>query len=282
MDLNIKNNTHSMSMIEEAFLNVIDEQVKVNPVNNINEENKINLNFLKKIDSAIEKNIQKINLSAPELTEPKNRNIKIVDELFKNNPLLNDKSFVNESGFNFISTEMISMINLIVLYLKNMIKKYESSRELGNMFMKMQIDIANKIKEAINKKGDLTLSAAITSSVFSMAIHTAGALTSIKGINKGIKTDQPRNTITIRGEAISASSDPMSKIVDNAIQNNALRIEGDNKVLEASAQAADKINNNNSDVQRENTEATKIFIRALEAIIQAIQDMNMHFANKMG
>ncbi|MEQ5226721.1 hypothetical protein ABN220_13875 [Proteus cibi] len=282
MDLNIKNNTHSMSMIEEAFLNVIDEQVKVNPVNNINEENKINLNFLKKIDSAIEKNIQKINLSTPELTEPKNRNIKIVDELFKNNPLLNDKSFVNESGFNFISTEMISMINLIVLYLKNMIKKYESSRELGNMFMKMQIDIANKIKEAINKKGDLTLSAAITSSVFSMAIHTAGAFTSIKGINKGIKTDQPRNTMTVRGEAISASSDPMSKIVDNAIQNNALRIEGDNKVLEASAQAADKINNNNSDVQRENTEATKIFIRALEAIIQAIQDMNMHFANKMG
>ncbi|MBG6030206.1 hypothetical protein I5E97_03965 [Proteus hauseri] len=286
MDYNIKNNSISSNIIKEAFIKTLDEPSDVKRNNNEindNESGIKNLSNLKKINDIIEKNIKQINSSIPNLKLPEDKNINVKNlmrELNKDSLLKND-GVINSSGFNFISKEMMGMINLIINYLKSMIKKYESSRELGNTLMKMQIDIANKIKDALNQKADFILGAAISSATLSMTINGIGAFTSIKGINKGISVGNPRNETTIKGDFISATAEPISKIVDNSIQNNALRIEGNNKVLEASSQSIDKINNNNSEIQRENLDFIKTFIKALETIIQANQDVNAHLSNKV-
>ena len=47
---------------------------------------------------------------------------------------------------------MMKLIDLIVKYLETMIKKFEASREMGVMLMNIELDIADKVKDNLNKK----------------------------------------------------------------------------------------------------------------------------------
>lgn len=138
--------------------------------------------------------------------------------------------------------------------------------------MTMQMDIANKIKDDLYKKADLIFSAAISSAAVSMAIHGIGAFTSMKGLGKSMAPGATTNKTLIAGGAISSTADPVSKIVDQSIQNDALRIEGDIKVLEARSHATGQVDSNNSEIQREALEIIKALIQTIEAIIRANQD----------
>lgn len=267
---NVSNNLNNISVMKELLRNNINEQGNVELNNKIYNDKEGE----KKIKYIVKKDMEKINRSVPELKKPEKekQNIQyLMDELQKNNRSQNN-NLIKQGGFNFISNEMMSIINLMIDYLKIMIKKYESSRELGNLFMTMQVDIANKIKDDLYKKADLILSAAISSAAVSMAIHGIGAFTSIKGINKGVSPGETTNKTMIKGTFISSTADPVSKVVDSSIQNDALRIEGDIKVLEARSHATGQIDSNNSEIQREALDIIKALIQAMEAIIRANQD----------
>ncbi|MEQ4924324.1 type III secretion protein [Proteus hauseri] len=267
---NVSNNLNNISVIKELLKNNINEQEGVELNNKIYNDKEGE----KKIKDIVKKDMEQISRSVPELKKPEKekQNIQyLIDELQKNNRSQNNNP-IKQGGFNFISNEMMSIINLMIDYLKIMIKKYESSRELGNLFMTMQVDIANKIKDDLYKKADLILSAAISSAAVSMAIHGIGAFTSIKGINKGVSPGETTNKTMIKGTFISSTADPVSKVVDSSIQNDALRIEGDIKVLEARSHATGQIDSNNSEIQREALDIIKALIQAMEAIIRANQD----------
>ena len=47
---------------------------------------------------------------------------------------------------------MMKLIDLIVKYLETMIKKFEASREKWVMLMNIELDIADKVKDNLNKK----------------------------------------------------------------------------------------------------------------------------------
>lgn len=271
----VSNKSNNITVIKEQLENFADD------INGVKKNTKINNNAIfeskekaKEINERIERDKNQVNNSIPELKKPEKEKQDIqylINELRKNTPL-KEGNTINSNGFNFISKEMMSIINLMIDYLKIMIKKFEASRELGNLFMTMQVDIANKIKDDLYKKADLILSAAISSAAVSMAIHGIGAFTSMKGIGKGMSPGATTNKTLIAGGAISSTADPVSKIIDQSIQNDALRIEGDIKVLEARSHATGQIDNNNSEIQREALEIIKALIQTIEAIIRANQD----------
>lgn len=241
----------------------------------------------KKIDEDILKNKEEVfdfinnkidsgevgfNKLKPNLTEPKKEigNIESLIEQLKDGDKLQKNNSISASHFNFLSDEMMSIIGLMIQYLKNMIKKYEASRELGNLFMQIGLDVANKVKNELYKKADIMLNSAISGAAVSMAIHGIGAFTSMKGLGKDMIGST--NKTLILGGLVSSLADPLSKIVDQSIQKDALRIEGDVKVLEARSHAVGQVANNNNDIQREALDIIKALVQAMDAIIRANQD----------
>lgn len=269
---NVSNQLNNIPVIKEQLENVFD---------NIDKNTKVNNNFIfdsmgksKEINERIEREKNQVNTIIPELKKPKTEKPDIqclIIELDKDKSLKGSNA-INNKQFNFICKEMISIINLMINYLMFMIKKYESSRSLGSLFMKMQVDFANTIKNDLYQKADFILSAAISGAAVSMAINGIGAFTSIKGIGELKSTKETTNPTIIKGSLISAMADPASKIVDNTVQNNALRIDGNIKTLESAGHAIGQIDNNNSEIQREALDIIKALIQTIEAIIRANQD----------
>lgn len=271
---NVSNQINNIPVIKEQLENGFDN------IDNVKKNTKTNNDFVfdsrrrsKEINERIERKENQGYISIPALKEPKKKaDIQcLIVELGKGKPLKENNTISNKA-FNFISKEMINIINLLIDYLMVMIDKYTSSRKLGNMFIEMQMSYANQIKDDLYKKADLILSAAISSAAVSMAIHGIGAFTSIKGIGKLKLSGQSTNKTMIQGSFISATADPVSKIVDSSIQNDALRIDGNIKVLEAASHATGQIDSNNSEIQRETLDIIKALIQAMEAIIRANQD----------
>ncbi|CRL63836.1 hypothetical protein [Proteus penneri] len=269
---NVSNQLNNIPLIKESLENCFD---------NIKKNTKINNSFIfnirgrsKEINERMEREKNQVNTVIPELKKPKKEKPDLqclIIELGRGKQL-KENNTISNNVFNFISKEMISIINLMIDYLLFMIKKYESSRKLGNFFMKMQLDFANKIKDDLYEKADFILSAAISSAAVSMAIHGFGAFTSIKGMGKLKSPNETTNKTMIKGSFISAAADPASKIVDNTVQNNALRIDGNIKTLESAGHAIGQIDNNNSEIQREALDIIKALIQTIEAIIRANQD----------
>ncbi|WP_249718221.1 type III secretion protein [Proteus faecis] len=271
---NVSNQINNIPVIKEQLENGFDN------IDNVKKNTKTNNDFVfdsrrrsKEINERIERKENQGYIAIPALKEPKKKaDIQcLIVELGKGKPLKENNTISNKA-FNFISKEMINIINLLIDYLMVMIDKYTSSRKLGNMFIEMQMSYANQIKDDLYKKADLILSAAISSAAVSMAIHGIGAFTSIKGIGKLKLSGQSTNKTMIQGSFISATADPVSKIVDSSIQNDALRIDGNIKVLEAASHATGQIDSNNSEIQRETLDIIKALIQAMEAIIRANQD----------
>lgn len=265
-------NISNISFKKNTIADVVSETEEI-------ETKKINDNILKNNDDGfynviknVEVNEEKINKVKPELKKPEAEveNVQSLIEQLQNDKNLQKNNPISSSNFNFLSDEMMSIIGLMIQYLKNMIKKYEASRELGNLFMQISLDIADKMKNDLYKKADLMLGAAISSAAVSMAIHGIGAFTSIKGLGKSMVANT--NSTIISGGLITTIADPISKIVDQSIQMDAHRIEGDIKVLEARTHAMGQVANNNNDIQRESLDIVKALVQAMEAIIRANQD----------
>ncbi|WP_337236550.1 type III secretion protein [Proteus faecis] len=273
---NISNKYDNVFSIKEKLQNGIDN------IDNVKKNTETNNNLMldnrsrrrsNEINERIERKEYQVYIETPKIREPKNKaNYEYLTTELKKDKTVKENNIINNNIFNFLSKEMISIINLMIDYLIAMIKKYESSKKLGNVFMLMQLNCANQIKDDLYKKADLVFSAAISSATVSMAIHGIGAFTSIKGLGKAKLSGETNNKIMIQGSFISAMAEPVSKIVDSSIQNNALRIEGDIKVLENFIHAAGQLDSNNSEIQREASDIIKTLIQAMDAIIRANQD----------
>ncbi|SUC13576.1 type III secretion system protein [Proteus vulgaris] len=172
--------------------------------------------------------------------------------------------------FNFISTDMMKLINLIVKYLESMIKKFEASREMGVMLMNIELNIADQIKDNLNKKANIMIGAAITSAGVSMAVHGIGAFVSIKGMGKDLIGHS--NPTMITGNLVTSTADPLARVADQTLQSQGIVLDGKQKVLEARGNINNHVVNNNNELQREVTEVIKALLQAIEAIIHAQQD----------
>ncbi|HEK0623462.1 MAG: type III secretion protein [Proteus mirabilis] len=219
--------------------------------------------------------IERINLK-PILSEPENitkPDIKqILDSLeVDNDNDIYDHAKIEKMGiFNFVSDDMIKLIDLIVKYLETMIKKFEASREMSVMLMNIELDIADKVKDNLNKKANIMIGSAITSAGISMAIHGMGATFSIKGMGKDLIGNS--NPTMVVGNTISAVADPLARVADQSMQSESNTIEGEQKVLDARGSINNNVINNNNEIQREVTEVIKALLQTIEAIIHAQQD----------
>ncbi len=217
--------------------------------------------------------IKRINLK-PILSEPENitkPDIKqILDSLEVDNDIYDHAKIEKMGIFNFVSDDMIKLIDLIVKYLETMIKKFEASREMSVMLMNIELDIADKVKDNLNKKANIMIGSAITSAGVSMTIHGMGATFSIKGMGKYL-IGNSNPTIAV-GNTISAIADPFARVADQSMQSESSTIEGEQKVLDARGNINNHVINNNNEIQREVTEVIKALLQTIEAIIHAQQD----------
>lgn len=241
-------------------------------------ENKLNKEFepiVKEFVERVKDNIKPI-LSKPEINSLDLK--KILKELDVDNDsdIYDNIKTENLGAFNIISEDIMKLINLIVKYSEALIKKYEASREMGVMLMNIELNLAEQMKDNLNKKANIMIGAAITSAGLSMAINGIGAFVSIKGMgkNKGIGEDKAgySNTTVIKGNLISSTSEPLAKVAEQTLQSQGIKIDGEQKVLEARASINNHVVNNNNDIQREITEVVKALLQAIEGIIHAQQD----------
>ncbi|HDT2998744.1 TPA: type III secretion protein [Proteus mirabilis] len=263
--------------------------MKINS-DNVSNNYRTTINNSEENESAIDKNklykdiepslnkltgIERINLK-PILSEPENitkPDIKqILDSLeVDNDNDIYDHAKIEKMGvFNFVSDDMIKLIDLIVKYLETMIKKFEASREMSVMLMNIELNIADKVKDNLNKKANIMIGSAITSAGISMAIHGMGATFSIKGMGKDLIGNS--NPTMVVGNTISAVADPLARVADQSMQSESNTIEGEQKVLDARGSINNNVINNNNEIQREMTEVIKALLQAIEAIIHAQQD----------
>lgn len=263
--------------------------MKINS-DNVSNNYQTTINNAEKNESVIDKNklykdiepslnkltgIERINLK-PILSEPENiikPDIKqILDSLeVDNDNDIYDHAKIEKMGiFNFVSDDMIKLIDLIVKYLETMIKKFEASREMSVMLMNIELDIADKVKDNLNKKANIMIGAAITSAGISMAIHGMGASYSIEGMGEELIGHS--NPTIVTGNTISAVADPLARVADQVIQSEGYLIDGEQKVLDARGSINNNMINNNNEIQREVTEVIKALLQAIEAIIHAQQD----------
>ncbi|WP_231039899.1 type III secretion protein [Proteus alimentorum] len=255
----------------------VNEIINKGDVTNVRKLNKEVLdNISKKIDNKLNALLEKaIDKSKPIITE---KEIKAPDikkilkslEVDNDNDVYDHIKTENLGMFNFLSSDMMKLINLIVKYLEAMIKKFEASREMGVMLMNVELNMAEQIKDNLNKKANIMVGAAITSAGISMAIHGMGAFVSIKGMGKDLIGHS--NPTMITGNLVTSIADPLARVADQTIQSQGIVLDGKQKVLEARGSINNYVINNNNEMQREVTEVIKALLQAIEAIIHAQQD----------
>lgn len=250
----------------------VNEIINKNDVTNDSKLNKEDLdNIRKKIDNKLNDILEKtIDKSKPIITEkeikkPDIKKILKSLEVDNDNDIYDHIKTENLGMFNFLSNDMMKLINLIVKYLEAMIKKFEASREMGVMLMNIELNMADQIKDNLNKKANIMIGAAITSAGISMAVHGMGAFVSIKGMGKDLIGHS--NPTMITGNLVTSTADPLARVADQTLQSQGIVLDGKQKVLEARGSI-----NNNNEMQREVTEVIKALLQAIETIIHAQQD----------
>ncbi|ODQ08100.1 MULTISPECIES: type III secretion protein [Enterobacterales] len=253
--------------------------------NNYKIENKKVIKDESKFDneSSVNKIVSKVNeliaiakdnirpvLTEPEIKSPDIKKITKALEVNNDNDIYDDVKNSGVGSFNFLSDDMMKLINLMVKYLEAMIKKFEASREMGVMLMNIELNIADQIKENLDKKANIMIGAAITSAGVSMAIHGMGAFTSVKGMGKDLIGHS--NPTMIGGHLITSTADPLARVADQTIQSRGIILDGEQKVLEARGSINNHVINNNNEIQREITEVIKALLQAIEAVIHAQQE----------
>lgn len=266
-------NDNVFNNYKSKFNDILDNKDVIND-SKLNKENLESLS--KDIDNKLNSSLERIkNKSKPILVEPE---VKTPDikKILKSLEVDNDNDIYDHiktdksSMFNFISTDMMKLINLIVKYLEAIIKKFEASREMGVMLMNIELNIADQIKDNLNKKANNMIGAAITSAGISMAVHGMGAFISIKGMGKDLIGHS--NPTMITGNLVTSTADPLARVADQTLQSQGIALDGKQKVLEARGNINNHVINNNNEMQREITEVIKALLQAIEAIIHAQQD----------
>ncbi|MCT8264248.1 type III secretion protein [Proteus terrae] len=236
------------------------------------DENKLNKLIENKVSMFIEKakdNIKPI-LSEPGIKTPNINEILKSLEVDNDNDVYDHIRSENLGTFNFLSDDMMKLINLIVKYLEAMIKKFKASREMGVMLMKVELNIAEQIKDNLKKKANIMIGAAITSAGISMTIHGMGAFISIKGMGENLIGHS--NPTMITGNLVTSTADPLARVADQTLQSQGIILDGKQKVLEARGSINNHVINNNNEIQREAAEIVKALLQAIEAVIHAQQE----------
>lgn len=258
---------------KSSFNEIVDNKSIIND-SKLNDEN---LNTISKVvddkvNSILKNSKNNLNpiLSEPEIKVPDIKQILKSLEVDNDNDIYDNKKTESSGMFNFLSSDMMKLINLIVKYLEAMIKKFEASREMGVMLMNIELNMADQIKDNLNKKANNMVGAAITSAGISMAVHGMGAFVSIKGMGKDLIGHS--NPTMITGNLITSTADPLARVADQTLQSKGIVLDGQQKVLEARSSINNHVINNNNEMQREVTEVIKALLQAIEAIIHAQQD----------
>ncbi|NBN70484.1 type III secretion protein [Proteus sp. G2618] len=248
--------------------------------NSLNEEQLQRL-IEPKVKEFIEKTKENIIpiLSEPEVKTPTIKDILKSLEVDNDNDIYDHIKTESLGTFDFLSDDMMKLINLMVRYLEAMIKKFEASREMGVMLMNVELNIAEQIKDNLNKKANIMVGAAITSAGISMAIHGMGAFVSIKGMGKNLIGHS--NPTMITGNLVTTTADPLARVADQTMQSQGIILDGKQKVLEARGSINNHVINNNNEMQREVTEIIKALVQAIEAVIHAQQDVASAIASKV-
>lgn len=228
---------------------------------------KLNKLIEPKISIFIEKvkdNIKPI-LSEPKIKTPNIKEILKSLEVDNDSDIYDHIRVENLGTFNVLSDDMMKLINLIVKYRGAMIKNFESNREIGVMLMNVELNIAEQIKDNLNKKANIMIGVAITSAGISMAIHGMGAFISIKGMGENLIGHS--NPTMITGNLVTSTADPLARVADQTLQSQGIILDGKQKVLEARGSI-----NNNNEMQREAAEIIKALLQAIEAVIHVQQE----------
>ncbi|ATM99344.1 type III secretion protein [Proteus terrae] len=233
---------------------------------------KLNKLIEPKISIFIEKvkdNIKPI-LSEPKIKTPNIKEILKSLEVDNDSDIYDHIRVENLGTFNVLSDDMMKLINLIVKYLEAMIKNFESNRKIGVMLMNVELNIAEQIKDNLNKKANIMIGAAITSAGISMTIHGMGAFISIKGMGENLIGHS--NPTMITGNLVTSTADPLARVADQTLQSQGIILDGKQKVLEARGSINNHVINNNNEIQREAAEIVKALLQAIEAVIHAQQE----------
>ncbi len=233
---------------------------------------KLNKLIEPKISIFIEKvkdNIKPI-LSEPKIKTPNIKEILKSLEVDNDSDIYDHIRVENLGTFNVLSDDMMKLINLIVKYLEAMIKNFESNRKIGVMLMNVELNIAEQIKDNLNKKANIMIGAAITSAGISMTIHGMGAFISIKGMGENLIGHS--NPTMITGNLVTSTADPLARVEDQTLQSQGIILDGKQKVLEARGSINNHVINNNNEIQREAAEIVKALLQAIEAVIHAQQE----------
>lgn len=273
--MNMKVNNDDFKLFNNSKL----ESSDINETKNSLNEEQLQRLIEPKVKEFIEKTKENIIpiLSEPEVKTPTIKDI--LKSLEVDNDIYDHIKTESLGTFDFLSDDMMKLINLMVRYLEAMIKKFEASREMGVMLMNVELNIAEQIKDNLNKKANIMVGAAITSAGISMAIHGMGAFVSIKGMGKNLIGHS--NPTMITGNLVTTTADPLARVADQTMQSQGIILDGKQKVLEARGSINNHVINNNNEMQREVTEIIKALVQAIEAVIHAQQDVASAIASKV-
>ncbi|MBG5949231.1 MULTISPECIES: type III secretion protein [Proteus] len=275
--MNMKVNNDDFKLFNNSKL----ESSDINETKNSLNEEQLQRLIEPKVKEFIEKTKENIIpiLSEPEVKTPTIKDILKSLEVDNDNDIYDHIKTESLGTFDFLSDDMMKLINLMVRYLEAMIKKFEASREMGVMLMNVELNIAEQIKDNLNKKANIMVGAAITSAGISMAIHGMGAFVSIKGMGKNLIGHS--NPTMITGNLVTTTADPLARVADQTMQSQGIILDGKQKVLEARGSINNHVINNNNEMQREVTEIIKALVQAIEAVIHAQQDVASAIASKV-
>lgn len=271
MNMKIDNNT-SLSDKYKFESNDI-ESNKIEKNENAN-DNKSRIKKLElKIDEIIEGNE---NSKIPILVEPIVKTPDI-DSIMKSLNVDNDNDIYDHvksevlGMFNFLSDKDMALINKIISFSLLMVEIFRASREINAVLMKVQLNLAEKMKDNLDHKARIMVGAAIASAGASIAIHSVGATVSIHGMGM-LNGVQSTNPTMIKGNLISTTADPLARVIDQTLQSKGIVLDGEQKVLEARSSINNNVISNNNDIQREAVEVARIIIQAIMALIQNKQE----------
>lgn len=271
MNMKIDNNT-SLSDKYKFESNEI-ESNKIEKNENANDNKSRIKKFELKIDEIIEGNE---NSKIPILVEPIVKTPDI-DSIMKSLNVDNDNDIYDHvksevlGMFNFLSDKDMVLINKIISFSLLMVEIFRSSREINAVLMKVQLNLAEKMKDNLDHKARIMVGAAIASAGASIAIHSVGATVSIHGMGM-LNGVQSTNPTMIKGNLISTTADPLARVIDQTLQSKGIVLDGEQKVLEARSSINNNVISNNNDIQREAVEVARIIIQAIMALIQNKQE----------
>ncbi|UDN35670.1 type III secretion protein [Proteus sp. NMG38-2] len=272
MDMKIDNHNFLNTLFNKDVSNIRNEN-EIENIEGLKTPNKTSSEYLTRI--SFSKDNIRINENKPLLKGPEYNHSKMksfLDELELSKSNLRENTVIKVGEFNFLSDDMMALINLFINYYKAMIEKFERSRELGNMLMSIEIILADSSKNILNKKADMVVAASVTGAGLSLGLNIGGASMSIFGMGKGLVTGNTNQTI-LKGNTLTNIAPSLSGIAEQPMQAEAIRIEAEVKGNDAATSVAGQLVNNNNELQRNEADIIKALLQGIETIIHATQDV---------